>query len=163
MPKKVQISFDVEVFEAGELGKEELALIEKARETCKNAYAPYSNFWVGAAILLENGEVITGTNQENAAYPSGLCAERTAIYWVGANYPNQKIKAIAVTAKKADTDNYLPVTPCGSCRQAVSEYENKQNEPIKIILEGKENRVYVVESIGDLLPLKFSGTSLDGN
>lgn len=160
MPKKFQISFDVEVFEAGELGSEELALIEKARETCKNAYAPYSNFWVGAAILLENGEIITGTNQENAAYPSGLCAERTAIYWVGANYPNQKIKAIAVTAKKADTDNYLPVTPCGSCRQAVSEYENKQDEPIKIILEGKENRVYVIDSIGELLPLKFSEGSL---
>lgn len=163
MSKKVQISFEVEVFEVGELGGKELALIEKARETCQNAYAPYSNFWVGAAILLENGEVVTGTNQENAAYPSGLCAERTAIYWAGANYPKQKIKAIAITAKKANTDNYLPVTPCGACRQAVSEYENKQGEPIKIILEGKENKVYVIESVGELLPLKFSENSLGGS
>jgi cytidine deaminase len=135
-------------------------LLRQAQDICKSAYAPYSNFFVGAALLLENGEIVKGANQENAAYPSGMCAERTAMYWAGANYPNVKIEAVAVAARNKMSDNFLAVTPCGGCRQVMAEYENVQKEPIKLIMKGDGGKIYTLQSVGDLLPLKFDEASL---
>lgn len=136
------------------------ALLRHAEEATSQAYAPYSRFLVGAALLLENGEVVKGANQENAAYPSGLCAERTAAYWAGANHPDQKIVAIAIAARPADRLLFLAVTPCGACRQALSEYEDRQRQPIPMIMRGLGQKIYVTASIADLLPVKFSADNL---
>ncbi len=145
---------------ASELSNEEQALLQKAREISKLAYAPYSNFFVGAALLLENGEVVLGNNQENVAFPSGLCAERVAIFSAGANYPNQKIKTIAISCNSKTFEVNEPLSPCGSCRQAMSEYEMKQNANIKIILAGEKGKIRVVNSISDLLPFMFKAEAL---
>ena len=161
MPRIEELKVRITIYENDqELPQNDLILLNEARKSSASAYAPYSNFWVGAALKLESGEVILGNNQENAAYPSGLCAERTAVYWLGANRPDAKIQCVAVTARKANTDTFLPVTPCGACRQALSEYENKQKQPIKVILEGQNGEIWVVPSIESLLPLKFSDDSL---
>ncbi|MDW7695655.1 cytidine deaminase [Flammeovirgaceae bacterium SG7u.111] len=161
MPKKINLNISVtELDSENELSEKEQELLRAARKATENAYAPYSNFLVGAAILLESGEIITGTNQENAAYPSGLCAERTAIYWAGANRPNQQIISIAVTARKAESNEFLPVSPCGGCRQAMLEYEHKQQKSINMILEGGNGKIVLVESIASLLPLSFTAKSL---
>lgn len=130
-------------------------LMFQAQEARKKAYAPYSNFLVGAAILLENHIVVSGNNQENSSYPSGLCAERTAIYAAGANYPDQKILQIAIAAGPKAKQNLQPVPPCGACRQAMAEYEQKQKEPIGVYFMGTEGEVYYVESLLQLLPLAF--------
>jgi cytidine deaminase len=137
------------------LPTDEQDLLLKAREACNTAYAPYSNFHVGAAILLADGTVVTGSNQENLAYPSGLCAERTAIYYTGANHKGTPILKIAVAAFQPSFAKYMPANPCGACRQALLEYENKQPTPIRVILEGEKNKVYVVDSVECLLPLRF--------
>lgn len=131
-------------------------LMEQAVIAREKAYAPYSKFHVGAAILLDNGKIITGSNQENASYPSGLCAERTAIFYAGSQYPEQTIKCIALTASSIDKENTKPVPPCGSCRQAIAEYEQKQKSPINIYFMGKKGKVKMVESLLSLLPLAFS-------
>ena len=162
MPTTIKIDLSATAYQAGELPASYAALLQKAQKACENAYAPYSNFYVGAAILLENGEVITGTNQENAAYPSGLCAERTAIFWTGANHPNELIEAIAITARRKADTQYIAVTPCGACRQALLEYEMKQDKPIKVILEGGEGESIVFDSLASLLPMKFSEKELRG-
>ena len=162
MSKTVQLTIEIELCKEDELSPIDLQLIQKARAASANAYAPYSNFWVGAAILLQNGDIIQGNNQENAAYPSGICAERSAIYWIGANYPKEEIKTIAVTARQANAVDFLPVTPCGACRQAILEYEEKQENPIKMLLEGNDGYIRIIKSAGDLLPLKFTEGSLVG-
>lgn len=124
------------------------------------AYAAYSKFYVGAAILLENGEIVTGSNQENASYPAGLCAERTAIFYAGSKYPNQKILSIAITASSQNQLTSNPVPPCGSCRQVISEYEVKQESPIEIYFMGKTGEVLKSNSIANLLPFVFKKSSL---
>lgn len=134
-------------------------LMVKAEEASKNAYAPYSGFNVGAAVLLENGEIITGNNQENAAYPSGLCAERVALFYANAQFPNTKIKAIALYASSQNAGTLEPVTPCGSCRQVILESQFRQKEPIELILVGT-NRIYVVHDASLMLPLHFSKSFL---
>jgi len=143
-----------------ELSVEDAQLIEKANEIRDKAYAPYSQFMVGAAILLENGEVITGSNQENAAYPSGLCAERNAIYQAGAQYPDVRIMAIAVTVKSQRKKVIVPAPPCGACRQAISEYEFKQAHPIRIMFTAEIGKVIMVNSLLDILPLAFDSSFL---
>lgn len=130
-------------------------LMLEAVKIRKNAYAPYSKFRVGAAVLLDNGEIVTGSNQENAAYPSGLCAERTAIFYTGSNFPDQKILAIAISACSDLKITSEPIPPCGSCRQSMFEYEIKQNEPIKLFCMGGEGVVIESKSIGNLLPFNF--------
>lgn len=130
-------------------------LMFQAQEARKKAYAPYSNFLVGAAILLENHIVVSGNNQENSSFPSGLCAERTAIYAAGANYPEQKILQIAIAAGPQAKQNLQPVPPCGACRQAIAEYEQKQKVPIGVYFMGTEGEIYYVESLLHLLPLAF--------
>ncbi|MBK7310532.1 MAG: cytidine deaminase [Sphingobacteriaceae bacterium] len=151
--KKVDLSFDVYQSES-DLEANDQLLLNKAKEIAKSAHAPYSNFKVGAALLLENGTIVTGNNQENAAYPSGTCAERTAVFYASAQYPTSKIKAIAVIT---DNVNQLePVTPCGSCRQALAEYEIKFREPIRVIMGSASGKVYIAKSVESLLPLMFN-------
>ncbi|MDY7395404.1 cytidine deaminase [Aureibaculum sp. 2210JD6-5] len=135
-------------------------LMNSAIEARGNAYAPYSNFNVGAAILLDNNQVVVGNNQENAAFPSGLCAERVAIYNAGANYPQNKIKIIAISAASAKHKVNKPVGPCGACRQSIAEYENKQKQAIEIYFMGEVGQIVKVNSLKDLLPFGFDGSLL---
>jgi len=137
-----------------ELASDYQVLVEKAKEATKDAYAPYSKFRVGAAVLLENGEIIVGTNQENAAYPSGLCAERVAMFYANSKYPNQPVKAIAVTSYYNGKFNETPVYPCGSCRQVLLETESRFNKPLEVIMYGTK-AIQVVSSAKQLLPLSF--------
>jgi cytidine deaminase len=130
-------------------------LMSSAETARKNAYAPYSKFLVGAALELENGKIITGSNQENAAYPSGLCAERTAIFYAGAQFPNQKILKMAISAGSQENVLNRPIPPCGACRQALIEYEQKQNTPIELYFMGTEGQVAYSESIENILPWIF--------
>jgi cytidine deaminase len=136
-------------------------LITKAKQAREKAYAPYSKFLVGAALLLDNGEIITGNNQENASYPSGLCAERTAIYYAGSQFPDAKVKSIAICAGLENKENHNPAPPCGACRQAIAEYEQKQNSPIEIYFTGTVGKVKMVKSLLSLLPFSFDKGFLD--
>ncbi len=151
----------VMVFEnQSELPIEIQNLMLKAIEIRKKAYAPYSKFRVGAALLLNNGLIVQGSNQENAAYPSGLCAERVAIYHAGAMYPDAKILKIAISATSDTFVSTTPIPPCGSCRQSISEYETKQESPIEIYFMGEKGEVYKSNSISDLLPFSFGSKFL---
>lgn len=134
-------------------------LLLVARESTQKAYAPYSNFKVGAAVLLANGEVIAGNNQENAAYPSGLCAERTALFYAGAQYPNVPVVSIAITAEKRVLFPKETLKPCGACRQVLSEFEEKAEAPIRIILDGVDY-IDVMNGIDALLPFRFKKEAL---
>ncbi|MDD3876949.1 MAG: cytidine deaminase [Bacteroidales bacterium] len=146
-----------------ELSKEDQLLIEASKKAVKNAYAPYSGFNVGAAVLLENGEIVSGNNQENAAYPSGLCAERVAVFAASAKYPDVAMKAIAITAESENFLVDMPVTPCGSCRQVLAEYEHKSGKDIKVILSGKTGKILILKNIKTLLPLIFDSSKLKKN
>lgn len=158
-----EIKIDTILFQyesMNELPVEVRQIMEKAIQARNNAYAPYSNFQVGAAILLNNGTVVLGSNQENAAYPSGLCAERTAIFAAGANFPKQEIQIICISASSMLKDTLEPIPPCGACRQSLLEYENKQNADIAIYFMGKEGSVVKSTSIKNLLPFIFKEDSL---
>jgi cytidine deaminase len=158
--KKLDLNIFLYEYNLQELDNTDIQLLEKAKQACNNAYAPYSNFRVGAAIILDNGNIILGSNQENAAYPSGMCAERTAIFAAGANNPGVAINTIAVISCKQNTNIHTPVSPCGACRQAILEYEVKQQSPIRIILMGKDDKIYISPSISNLLPIQFSAQQL---
>ncbi len=160
MKKETQISY--EYFKnSSELNDIEKELFTKAKEARQNAYAPYSNFLVGCAVLLENNEIYSGNNQENAAYPSGLCAERTALFWIAANFPDMKIKKIFVVGgPKEPHGNNPPIPPCGACRQSLMEYETKQNENIDLYFSSMNEEVVKVHAIKDLLPFYFDATFL---
>jgi len=152
---KKQINIEIDVYNhLDELEAEEQHLVIKAKEIAKKAYAPHSKFYVGAAVLLENGEIVTGNNQENVAYPSGICAERTAIFYANAQYPEQAIKTLAVAVFTNGKYAEQAVTPCGSCRQVMLEAENKSHQPMRVIMVG-EKQIYVSHSVKDLLPLSF--------
>ncbi|MCG3167436.1 MAG: Cytidine deaminase [Bacteroidia bacterium] len=156
--KKLSLTIDYLEYEnMDELIAEDKNLMQQAHEAGKSAYAPYSNFSVGAAVLLENGVVVKGSNQENAAYPTGLCAERVAVFSAGTNYPGVAIKTIAITAKSSRIKVESPVTPCGDCRQAISEYEVLYNKPIRFLLMGETGKVLELKNVGSLLPLRFEG------
>ena len=135
-------------------------LIRIAKNSLKSAYAPYSGFLVGASVLLENGEVVAGNNQENVAYPSGLCAERVAIFYASSEFPNAKIKTIAITAISKKFEIKDVISPCGACRQVISEYEVKQNENIRVLLHQANDTVIIINSISDLLPFMFISKEL---
>lgn len=161
MAVKKKITFEITVFNnLKELESTERVLLNKAIEARENAYAPYSKFKVGAAVLLENDEIVTGNNQENASYPSGLCAERVAIFYAGAKFPGVQIKTIAISAASANHKVDSPAAPCGNCRQAISEYEFKQKKPIKLLLMGEVGDIIQCNSIADILPLGFNSTFL---
>lgn len=152
--------FVYEYTAVSELPQEDQELVKAAREAAKSAYAPYSGFWVGAALKLDNGKIVKGNNQENAAFPTGLCAERVALFYANANYADNSVKTIAVTAANKDGIVEGPVRPCGSCRQALSEAEVRFKQPIKVILDGKE-KIQVFEGVDSLLPFAFKPESLD--
>ena len=138
-----------------DLPKEVQNLMEQAISVRKNAYAPYSKFRVGAALLLDNGKIVLGSNQENAAYPSGLCAERVAVFQAGTIYPNAKILKMAITAASDTNTTNSPIPPCGACRQSIAEYEFKQEHPIEIYFMGEIGKVYKSESLKNMLPFMF--------
>lgn len=160
MKKNIQIGYE-HFKNSNELSGIERSLLERAKEAREKAYAPYSNFLVGCAVLLENGEIYSGNNQENAAFPSGLCAERTALFWVGANFPNEKIRKIFIIGgPKEFSEKSPPIPPCGACRQSLMEYETKQNENIALYFSNLNEEVFKVGAIKDLLPFYFDATFL---
>ena len=158
---KKKISFDLSVFQSHEeLDADLQELLLAAEKSRANAYAPYSNFMVGAAVLLGNDEIVIGNNQENASYPSGLCAERVAVFQAGARFPDTPIKAIAISSGSHKFRVDKPAAPCGNCRQAIAEYELKQESPITLVISGEEGPVYKIDSIADILPLAFGNSYL---
>ncbi len=159
--KEVKVMAILQVFDhLDELPTEAKHLMAEAIKASEQAYAPYSKFRVGAALSLDNGQIVVGNNQENAAYPSGLCAERVAIFHAGANYPKAKVRAIAVTASSDTTIVDKPVPPCGACRQSIAEYEQKQDAPIAIYFMGETGKIVKASSLSDLLPLVFDSSYL---
>ena len=154
--KGITITSQFSVYDSlEELPKEIQDLMSQAVTIRKNAYAPYSKFRVGAALLLDNNNVVLGSNQENAAYPSGLCAERVAIFQAGAIYPEAKILKMAITAASDTNLTSTPIPPCGSCRQSIAEYEIKQETPIEIFFMGETGVIYKSDSLKNLLPFMF--------
>ena len=159
--RKIKIQSEFTVFESlEELPDKIRQLMNMAMSAREHSYSPYSKFRVGAAVLMETGEIITGSNQENASYPSGLCAERTAIYAAGSNYPGVVVKAMAISAGSANKETHKPIPPCGACRQAISEYEIKQDTPISIYFMGEIGEVVKSDSLSNLLPLLFDPSEL---
>lgn len=152
--KHITLTTDVTAMSMQELSENDRILVEKAREAALRAYAPYSKFNVGAAVQLSNGEIVTGANQENAAFPSGTCAERSAIFYAHSQYPDAAVKAIAITAYQDGDYVVNPCAPCGACRQAILEYETLAGAPIRVILAGR-HEVYIINGIAALLPLCF--------
>jgi cytidine deaminase len=154
--KELNITTTFTVFDSmSELPNDVFSLMEQAIEIRKKAYAPYSNFRVGVAIILDNNKIVLGSNQENAAYPSGLCAERVALFSAGALYPDAKITKIVISATSDHNPTLTPIPPCGACRQSISEYEIKQEQPIEIYFMGESGNVYKSDSLKNLLPLLF--------
>jgi cytidine deaminase len=162
MSKEIQQTYNFpfkEYENADHLNDQEKVLVAEAREAATMAYAIYSKFNVGAAVLLENGKIITGSNQENAAYPSGLCAERVALFYASSQYPDVPVKAIAVTAIRNKQPLSEPVPPCGSCRQVFVEWEKRFNQPFAVIMAG-EKKIIRIEKAGWLLPFNFQSDFL---
>ena len=158
---KRNIGLELSIYDSeNELSQVYRELLDNSVMARKNAYAPYSNFQVGAAILLENGEIVIGNNQENASYPSGLCAERVAIFQAGALFPGISVLAIAISAASKNYVVDTPAGPCGNCRQSIAEYEQKQKTPITIIMRGEKGKIFKCNSIADLLPLAFNNSFL---
>lgn len=159
--KKIKIDVNIEEYANGEkLPEIDEMLIKQATMAIESSYAPYSQFHVGAAILLADGKIIQGSNQENAAYPSGLCAERVAIFQAKSTFPDSTIQAIAIAAKAGHFEIDSPVTPCGACRQVIAEMQNRQKSKIRIIMKGQKGGAYVADGIENLLPLMFKEEKL---
>ena len=157
--QKKTVEFEFTIYEFNELETSYQELINKAKEQVNKAYAPYSKFHVGAAVELENGEIFGGSNQENSAYPSGLCAERVAMFYANAQFPNTPVKTLAIAAFTNDKFLETPITPCGSCRQVLLETEMRYEKDITILLYGTE-KVYLIKNSRQLLPLCFEKSSL---
>lgn len=155
----LEIAF-IEYDSPGDLSISDRKLLEHAINAINSAYAPYSKYKVGAAVELENGKIVTGSNQENVAFPSGLCAERVAVFAAASQYPDITIKTIAITSKAEEFPVNTPVTPCGGCRQVIAEYENNQKKKIRMILRGESGKVYLIEGMNNLLPLMFKADQL---
>ena len=158
---ELKINSKYTVYEnSSELSKQDTELFLKAIEARNNAYAPYSHFSVGASLLLDNGKIITGNNQENAAYPSGMCAERIAIWNAASKFPDAKIMKIFITAKSLKHKVNKPVSPCGACRQTIAEYEFKQSKNIEVFFTGETGNIVKANSLKDLLPFAFDNSLL---
>jgi cytidine deaminase len=158
-----QVQFSVEVYSSSEeLTKEDASLLTDARAITKAAYAPYSNFFVGAAAKLANGEIIKGTNQENASYPVAICAERTLMSAAATQYPGVAIETMAISYDNKNGESIKPISPCGMCRQMLAEFEDRTGHVIKIILSGLSGEVFIVKTAKDLLPLTFTSDDLKG-
>lgn len=157
--KKSNINIEITEKDFSELNPEEMELVNAAREIAVSAYAPYSQFRVGAALRLKSGKIVTGSNQENAAYPSGLCAERTALFYTGANFPDDPVEALAVTAMRQDNLYAAVAAPCGGCRQVLLETADRQGYPFPVYLAGPDS-VKIVQDCRQLLPINFDASSL---
>lgn len=158
--KQINLNICITHCQLDELSIEDRELVERALKATDNAYAEYSHFYVGAALRLADGNIVIGANQENAAFPSGLCAERTAIFAAQANYPDQHVTALAIAARNNNGLLEEPVSPCGACRQVILGIEDRYKKPIRIMLYGKRG-VYCVPSIKDLMPLSFVDSSME--
>jgi cytidine deaminase len=158
---KVDNTFSFDVYDSiNELNEEDVLLLLKAQKATKNAYAPYSSFLVAAVAKLSNGKLIIGTNQENASFPAGICAERVLLSSVSSQYPGEVISSIAISYKNENGQNDHPISPCGICRQSLLEYEHRMKSPIRLILGGMEGRIYVVPKAALLLPLAFTADEI---
>ena len=158
---KEELKFTIEVYDSSdELKEDDAFLLSEARSVTQFAYAPYSNFQVGAVAKLANGEFVSGTNQENASYPAGFCAERSLLSTAASIHPGVAIETMAVTYNNLKGDSDTPVSPCGICRQVISEFQNRFQKPIRIILSGMKGKVQVIDNAGYLLPLAFSSEDL---
>ena len=159
--KEQKFEFNYTVYDSvDELPEEQKNLLKEAREVTEHAYAPYSRFQVGAVAKLSNGELIKSSNQENASFPVGLCAERVLLATVSSLYPKIPIQSIAVSYKSTEQKSDHPISPCGICRQALQEYEGRINQPVELILGGMEGPVYIIDSASRLLPLAFTSEEL---
>ena len=159
--KEIKVCSSFKVYDSiDELNDQTKRLFKEAFSVRKSAYSEYSNFSVGASVLLENDQILSGSNQENSSYPSGLCAERTVLFYANSKYPNIKIKEIAVVAGSNEKINEIPVAPCGACRQVISEYQTKQNSNIELYFMGEKGKIIYTDSINNLLPFKFDKTFL---
>ena len=159
--KEQKFEFKYEVFnDTSELKKEDADLLTKARIVTKHAYAPYSNFFVGAVAKLNNGEFISGTNQENASYPVGICAERVLLGNAATLYPGVSIDTMAISYDSKEVKSDHPISPCGMCRQSLLEYETRTQKPIRLILAGQEGKIIIVETVSFLLPFAFTSGEL---
>lgn len=152
--EQIDINISIQSYQLDELSPQDQELVQAAIKATNNAYAKYSRFYVGAALRLENGKMVIGANQENAAFPSGLCAERTAVFAAQANYPDSPIETLAIVGRNEKDILSDPITPCGACRQVILEIEDRYKKPIKILLYGTQ-KIYCVRSVKDLLPLSF--------
>ena len=153
--KSFTLTTEIKIYAISELSETELLLVKEAQKATLRSYAPYSHFKVGAAVLLQNGTVVTGTNQENAAYPSGLCAERTTLFYANSQYPSQAVTMLAIASRKENGElNKIPITPCGACRQVMVETEKRYGKPIRLLFCGSEE-VHIAENAQSLLPLSF--------
>ena len=159
--REIELSAKVKVCRYEELSSDDRMLVDAAREATARSYAPYSGFSVGAAVRLANGEVVTGNNQENAAYPSGLCAERTTLFWANARYPDAAVEAIAIAARNANGELPVPIPPCGACRQVMLEVERRYNRAMRIILYGARESYIIEDGVKALLPLCFDADFLE--
>jgi len=161
MMKERKFEFSFEVYDSiDELSAEDQQLLTEARNVTEQAYAPYSNFRVGAAAKLENGKIVTGTNQENASYPVGICAERVLLSTVSSLYPDVPVTTMAVSYQSNKIKSDHPISPCGMCRQALLEFEGRTSKLIRLILAGIKGKIYVIRSASQLLPLAFSSEEL---
>ena len=157
--KKAVSSFEYAVYDsANQLSAPDQLLIKKATEALSKSYSPYSKFQVGAAALVKGGEIVTGANMENAAYPMCICAEGVVLSSVESSFPGQTIETIAITAKSASVKLISPPTPCGACRQLICEKENRQGKSIRVILFAEDTEIYVINTIKDILPFSFDGS-----
>lgn len=158
---KQEYNFSFEVYNTvDELLPQDALLVHEARKVTANAYAPYSNFNVGAIAQLKNGQTVTGTNQENAAYPVGICAERVLLSTAATLFPNIAIDTLAISYDNKNGESNHPISPCGICRQTLLEYEERVKQPIRIILSGLEGKIYIINKASQLLPLSFGGDDL---
>jgi cytidine deaminase len=156
-----KFEFEYDVYnDTSELEKEDAALLNKARAVTKQAYAPYSNFFVGAVARLKNGETVTGTNQENASFPVGICAERVLLGNAATLFPGISIDTLAISYDSKEIKSDHPISPCGMCRQALLEYETRTKQPIRLILAGQEGKIYIVQTVQFLLPFAFTSGEL---
>jgi cytidine deaminase len=159
--KENKFQFTYQVFEdISDLNENDAWLLTEAREVTAQAYAPYSKFYVGAVAMMANGKVVAGTNQENASYPVGICAERVLLGTVATLHPDIAVESIAISYNSEDIKSDHPISPCGMCRQALLEYETRIKKPIRLILSGQEGRVYVIKTASQLLPFAFTGDEL---
>jgi cytidine deaminase len=159
--EKKELKFSIDVYnDLGELPSEDAQLLTEARKATQHAYAPYSRFRVAAVARLANGKIISGTNQENASFPAGICAERVLLSSIASQFPNVAVETIAISYHNENGESKHPISPCGICRQSLQEYEQRMKHPIRLILGGQEGNIYIIHDAASLLPLAFTSEEL---